>query len=114
MAMPEGVLSRNPRNFKSFRPRTDRRVRLVAMAGAYRYALAASCTPTAQYGCTRFRLHTRTKTVSLGAVAPVGLKGALGHKMLSCFLLKILAIAARFKYIEGLVRNPAAAPRDVA
>lgn len=59
------------------------------MAGANGYALATCCTPTAQYGCARFRLHARAKSVSLGAMAPVGLKGALGHKMRSCFLERI-------------------------
>ncbi len=57
---------------------------LVAEAGAYGDALTPDGAAPAQHGGTAFGLHAGTKTVCLDALAAIGLKRALGHKMRSC------------------------------
>jgi hypothetical protein len=52
---------------------------LIAVAGAYRNALAPFGASAGKNRGSRFRFHTRKKTVRLRAMAAVRLKCALGH-----------------------------------
>jgi len=54
-------------------------VGLVAEAGADGNALATDGAAAAEYGCAGLGLHAGTEAVCLDALAPIGLKCALGH-----------------------------------
>jgi hypothetical protein len=58
---------------------------LVAEAGADRDALAADGAAAAQHGGASLGLHARTETVSLHALAAIGLECALGHEKFLLF-----------------------------
>ena len=73
-------LGRTRRAAESAQPGPNRTaVELVAESGADGNALAANGAATAQHGCAALGFHTGAETMSLDALAAIGLKCALGH-----------------------------------
>ena len=77
MALPEGMWPEKGGTAGSGPKQNG--ARLVAEAGADRYALAANGTTAAQNGGAALGLHARAETMSLHAAMAIRLKCALGH-----------------------------------
>ena len=76
MALPEGVWPESDPG-----PKLNGGKQLVAESSADRYTLAANGATTAQHRGASLGLHARAKSVRLHAMAAVGLKCALGHRI---------------------------------
>jgi hypothetical protein len=81
----------------SFRLKLDGRRELVAEAGADGDALAPDGATAAQNGCAALGLHACAKSMSLDALAAVGLKCALGHKYALLFPVKNLCLDGKIQ-----------------
>jgi hypothetical protein len=77
-------------------PEDATRLELVAVAWRHGDTVPSLGATARQHSRTSFGLHTRAKTMRLGAVAAVGLKGALGHR--TVLIERITALRASFEY----------------
>ena len=79
------------------KPNSDALAPLIAMTRTDGDALASGGAAAAQHGCAGLGFHARAESVCLRAVATIGLKCALGHRIALLFPVLILRLVGNIQ-----------------